>query len=103
MRGLLVCREQYKIAIRVHERRFQWKVQTALAEANSVATEVVGTIRTVFSFAMEPAEHARYGVRIEKYYKLVVKQVFAQAVYYMVCNTFLINTCVQAALLGSFL
>ena len=30
---------------------------------------------------------------------MVIFQTFIQGIYYMVCNTFLINTCVQGALL----
>eukprot|EP00041_Stephanoeca_diplocostata_P034246 m.1153954 g.1153954 ORF g.1153954 m.1153954 type:complete len:943 (+) comp24487_c0_seq19:419-3247(+) len=78
----------------------QESVQSALARANSVAEEVIVSIRTVASFAMEAGEHARYTVQINTYYVLVMKQIFMQGVYYMVCNTFLINTCVQAALLA---
>lgn len=78
----------------------QVKVQTALADANHVANEVVGAIRTVFSFATEPAEHARYKCRIDTYYALNVRQIFVTAIYFGVCNTFLINMVVQAALLG---
>lgn len=67
----------------------QEKVQTALADANTVAEEVIASIRTVFSFAMEQGEHTRYHQKIQTYYILVVQQVFIQGVYYMVCNTFL--------------
>jgi hypothetical protein len=37
------------------------KTLKALADANHVANEVVGAIRTVFSFATEPMEHGRCG------------------------------------------
>jgi ABC-type bacteriocin/lantibiotic exporter with double-glycine peptidase domain len=67
----------------------QEKVQTALAEANTVAEEVIASIRTIFSFAMEQGEHTRYHRRIQRYYILVVQQVYIQGIYYMVCNTFL--------------
>jgi ATP-binding cassette, subfamily B (MDR/TAP), member 9 len=78
----------------------QVKVQNALADANHVANEVVGAIRTVFSFATEPMEHGRYKMQIDGYYGLNVRQIFVTAIYFGVCNTFLINTVVQAALLG---
>eukprot|EP00039_Didymoeca_costata_P007603 m.101644 g.101644 ORF g.101644 m.101644 type:complete len:855 (+) comp13749_c0_seq3:176-2740(+) len=78
----------------------QIQVQTALAAANSVATEVISSIRTVFSFAMETVEHSTYSSKIQKYYILVTQQVFIQAVYYMFCNTFLMNMVVPAALLA---
>ena len=78
----------------------QKKVQTALADANSVATEAIGAVRTVCSFAMEEGEFQRYEARIDTYYSLIVHQYFIQGIYYMVCNTFLINTVVQASILG---
>ena len=53
----------------------QIKVQTSLAQANTVATEVIASIRTVFSFAMEPMEHARYSKKVNTYYVLNMKQV----------------------------
>ena len=68
--------------------------------AHQVAEEVIVSIRTMFSFAMERGEHRRYRRKIQEYYVLVVAQIFIQGVYYMVCNTFLINTCVQASLLA---
>jgi len=77
----------------------QENVQTALANANIVAQEAVGAIRTVFSFAQQHGEHDKYAVCVERYYVLIVYQTFIQGIYYMFCNTFLINTCVQAALL----
>jgi len=85
--------------------RNQQQVQAALADANAIAIEVIGAIRTVCSFAGERREQARYQAKVEKFYSLIVRQTAVQGVYYMVCNTFLINTCVQAALLayGCFL
>jgi len=77
----------------------QINVQTALADANTVAQEAVGAIRTVFSFAQQDFEHQKYAACVERYYVLIIFQTFIQGVYYMFCNTFLINTCVQAALL----
>ena len=44
----------------------QKQVQTALADANVVAEEVISSIRTVFSFAMEPGEHRRYQENIQR-------------------------------------
>ena len=95
--------------INVFYGKWMWKnqarVQTAIAEANSVAQEVLGAIRTVFSFAREDEEHGRYSTRLVKWYDLMVLQLFIQGVYYGMCNTFLINTCVQGSLLiyGSWL
>eukprot|EP00943_MAST-04B_sp_MAST-4B-sp1_P001848 g1848.t1 len=89
--------------------KWMWKnqarVQNAIADANSVAQEILGAIRTVFSFAREEEEHMRYSLRLVKWYDLMVQQLFIQGVYYGMCNTFLINTCVQGGLLiyGSWL
>ena len=44
----------------------QQNVQTALADANSVAQEAVGAIRTVFSFAQQEGEHEKYAECIER-------------------------------------
>jgi ATP-binding cassette subfamily B (MDR/TAP) protein 9 len=74
-------------------------VQTALADANSVAQEALSCARTVISFANESSEVERYNEKIEEHYRLNVKQTIAQGLYYMVVSTFLVNTCVQAALL----
>ena len=48
--------------------------QTALAEANAVATEAMGAMRTVAAFANEAREYKRYEQCIERNYKLQVKQ-----------------------------
>ena len=79
--------------------RNQMKVQAALAEGNSVAQEAISAIRTVCSFAMEEGEYLRYEARVDKYYRLIIKQYYIQGIYYMVCNTFLIQTVVQASIL----
>ena len=77
----------------------QAQVQEALAAANSVAQEAIGAMRTVRSFAMEDGEHRRYrsGRRPLRSDRAPVHD---PEFYYMFCNTFLINTVVQAALLG---
>ena len=75
------------------------KVQKSLAEANSVAQEVLASVRTVFSFNTQRFESDRYETQIESWYQLNVKQVAMQAVYYMVISTFLVNTVVQASIL----
>eukprot|EP01062_Namystynia_karyoxenos_P082607 TRINITY_DN9332_c0_g1_i1.p1 TRINITY_DN9332_c0_g1~~TRINITY_DN9332_c0_g1_i1.p1 ORF type:complete len:869 (+),score=226.90 TRINITY_DN9332_c0_g1_i1:87-2609(+) len=75
------------------------QVQTALAEANDVAFEVLCAVRTVFSFNNQRQEHARYRKCVDEWYRLNVKQTFLQGVYFMVISTFLINTCLQAAIL----
>lgn len=75
------------------------EVQTALAEANSVAQETLSCVRTVIGSTSEGFEHSKYQKMIERYYNLNVRQLFAQGIYYMIVSTFLINTCVQALLL----
>eukprot|EP00591_Stephanopyxis_turris_P010927 CAMPEP_0195510720 /NCGR_PEP_ID=MMETSP0794_2-20130614/3278_1 /TAXON_ID=515487 /ORGANISM="Stephanopyxis turris, Strain CCMP 815" /LENGTH=1038 /DNA_ID=CAMNT_0040638197 /DNA_START=13 /DNA_END=3129 /DNA_ORIENTATION=- len=75
------------------------QVQTALAEANTVAQETFSCIRTVIAFASEELEMTKYGNKIQNQYLLNVRQLFAQGVYFMTISTFLINTCVQAYLL----
>ena len=81
------------------------KVQTALAASNEVAQEVMSSVRTVYSFNNQAHESERYAKEIKAWYHLNVKQVFMQALYYMAIATFLVNTCVQAAILlyGSYL
>ena len=54
-----------------------------------MATEAIGSFRTVYSFAQEGSEHQRYAGAIDVYYELNVKQSLMQAGYYMVCSTFL--------------
>eukprot|EP00667_Euglena_gracilis_P004099 EG_transcript_4115 len=75
------------------------KVQTALADANAVAVESIGAMRTVFAFANEHLAYAHYNRCIQKNYHLNVRQIVAQSAYYMVVSTFLMNMVVQAALL----
>ena len=81
------------------------KVQTSLADANEFATEAIGSFRTVYSFAQEGREQTRYGEAIERYFQLNVRQSIMDGGNYMICNTFLGNCCVQAALLwyGAYL
>jgi len=74
-------------------------VQNALAEANSVAQEAFSCIRTIIAFATEEYESNKYSDKIETYYELSVRQLYAQGFYYMLISTFLINTCVQSLLL----
>ena len=50
-------------------------VQTALAQANSVAQEAISCIRTVISFAAEKFEYDKYSEKIDVQYKLNVRQV----------------------------
>eukprot|EP00659_Diplonema_papillatum_P016577 gene16577-25424_t len=50
------------------------RVQTALAESNDVANEVLASVRTVFSFHNQDHEIGRYDAKISKWYHLNVKQ-----------------------------
>uniref|UniRef100_A0A8C4RUU4 Transporter 1, ATP-binding cassette, sub-family B (MDR/TAP) n=1 Tax=Erpetoichthys calabaricus TaxID=27687 RepID=A0A8C4RUU4_ERPCA len=56
------------------------KVQTSLAEANKVATEVFSCIKTVRSFANEDGEAKRYSDMLEETYKLNKIEAVAYAV-----------------------
>jgi len=75
------------------------QVQDALADANNVAQETFGCVRTVIAFAGESDRRDKYGDMIQRHYRLNVRQLYAQGFYYMTISTFLINTCVQSALL----
>lgn len=50
-------------------------VQSALAEANSVAQEALSCVRTVISFAAEDFEYKKYTEKIDVQYKLNIRQV----------------------------
>jgi ATP-binding cassette subfamily B (MDR/TAP) protein 9 len=76
------------------------KVQDALSASNVVAHEVIGSIRTVFAFAQRAVESARYRGAISAYYDLNVRQTAMQAGYYMAVSTWLVQTCVQTAILA---
>ena len=76
------------------------KVQDALSASNVIAHEVIGSIRAVFAFAQSGVESARYRGAIETYYKLNVQQTAMQAGYYMAVSTWLVQVCVQSAILG---
>lgn len=74
-------------------------VQNALASANSVAQEALGSMATVFSFANEEYELSRYKKFVDKHYQLNVRQTAITGIYYMVCSTLLVNCVIQASLL----
>ncbi len=80
-------------------------VQNSLAEASTVAHESLACIKTVITSASENYESEKYATKINVLYELNIRQIIAQGIYFMVVSTFLINTCVQAALLliGSIL
>jgi ABC-type multidrug transport system fused ATPase/permease subunit len=73
--------------------------QEALAQANSVAQETLSCIRTVIAFATETVEHKKYYSKIDRGYRLNVRELFARSVYYMVICTFLVKTVVQSSIL----
>lgn len=73
--------------------------QSALARAAAAAQEALSAARTVLAFGAEDDERRRYGEGVNEQYRLSLRQLFAQAVYYMAVSTFLVNTCVQATLL----
>ena len=54
-------------------------VQTALAEANSVAQEALACVRTVIGFAAEDFELEKYSDKINIQYDLNIRQVSARA------------------------
>ncbi|EJK45716.1 hypothetical protein THAOC_35654 [Thalassiosira oceanica] len=74
-------------------------IQSALAESTSVAHETLGSIKTVLTLACEKHEISKYRKKIDRFYDLNMKQVIASGVYFMLVSTFIINTCVQSALL----
>jgi ABC-type multidrug transport system fused ATPase/permease subunit len=106
---LALCIVPLTALVNVLYGKWMWKnqarVQNAVASANARAQEVFGAIRTVFSFAREKEECERYSSCLDTWYCLMVKQILIQGFYYGVCNTFMINTCVQGSLLiyGSWL
>ena len=75
------------------------QVQDTLAESNKVAQEALSCVQTVLAFAAEDFEISKYIQSIERNYHLNIQLLFATGVYFMVVATFLINTCVKAAIL----
>ena len=74
-------------------------VQTSLADANSTATEALSNVRTVVLCGTEKSVLQAYTSASERYYTLNVRQTAMQAGYFMVVNTFLVSTVLQASLL----
>ncbi len=60
-------------------RKISRSVQDAFAEANSIAEESIGGIRTVRSFAREAHEHERYTAGIETAFQLAKKRAWVGA------------------------
>eukprot|EP00970_Alexandrium_tamarense_P007024 scaffold1229_cov193-Alexandrium_tamarense.AAC.26 len=74
-------------------------VQNSLAEATTSAHESLACIQTVITSASEEHECEKYTKKVNTMYALNIRQMIATGIYFMVVSTFLINTCVQAALL----
>lgn len=69
-------------------RKLSKKVQSELAEANSVAEEALGTMSTVKAHAAEGSTQAAYAEKLERFYMLQRKEAAAYAAY-ITTNTFL--------------
>lgn len=69
-------------------RKLSKKVQSELAEANSVAEEALGTMSTVKAHAAEGSTQAAYADKLERFYVLQRKEAAAYAAY-ITTNTFL--------------
>jgi ABC-type multidrug transport system fused ATPase/permease subunit len=75
------------------------RVQTALAEANSVAQEAFSCIRTVLAFASEDLEYGKYRNKMDTWYGYNRIALYVTSCYYMLVPTFLCNTITQSAIL----
>lgn len=62
-------------------RRLSSEVQDALADSTEVAEETLSGLRTVRSFAQEPAEVARYGEAVDRSYRLAATRALAMGVF----------------------
>lgn len=62
-------------------RKLSTEVQDALAKSNEVAEEVISGVRTVRSFAREPAEVARYAEKVDHSYQVAAKRALALGVF----------------------
>lgn len=69
-------------------RKLSKKVQSELAEANSVAEEALGSMATVKSHAAEGSTNAAYARKLEAFYSLQKREAAAYAAY-MATSTFL--------------
>ncbi|KAL6751648.1 hypothetical protein V8C86DRAFT_2773879 [Haematococcus lacustris] len=74
------------------------RVQAELAEANSVADEVLSSMTTVKAHAAQDSAEADYAVKLDKFFALLIKEAVAYALY-MVLNTFLPNAVAALVLL----
>ncbi|PRW60050.1 ATP-binding cassette sub-family B member 9 [Chlorella sorokiniana] len=78
-------------------RRLSKKVQTELAEANSVAEEALSSMTTVKAHAAEDSTMAAYAARLLRFYHLQRREAIAYGLY-MSTNTFLSAAVVAATL-----
>ncbi|PSC71292.1 ATP-binding cassette sub-family B member 9 [Micractinium conductrix] len=78
-------------------RQLSKKVQTELAEANSVAEEALSSMTTVKSHAAEDSTLEAYAEKLRRFYKLQRREAVAYALY-MMTNTFLAAAVVAAVL-----
>ena len=69
-------------------RKMSKRVQSELAEANSVAEEALGTMATVKAHAAEGSTQVAYAEKLMRFYSLQRNEAFAYAIY-MTTNTFL--------------
>jgi ATP-binding cassette, subfamily B (MDR/TAP), member 10 len=62
------------------------QVQTALGKSTAVASERLGNIRTVRSFAAEDLERGRYGQEVENVFSLAKREALANAGFFSSAN-----------------
>lgn len=75
------------------------RVQSALANANSVAQEAFSCIRTVLTFATEDLEYNKYVTAMDVWFAYNRLALYVTSCYYMLVPTFLGNTVTQCLIL----
>jgi ABC-type multidrug transport system fused ATPase/permease subunit len=75
------------------------RVQSALANANSVAQEAFSCIRTVLTFATEDLEYMKYAKTMDLWFTYNRLALYVTSCYYMLVPTFLGNTITQCLIL----
>jgi ABC-type multidrug transport system fused ATPase/permease subunit len=75
------------------------RVQSALANANSVAQEAFSCIRTVLTFATEDLEYRKYAKTVDLWFTYNRLALYVTSCYYMLVPTFLGNTVTQCLIL----
>ena len=78
-------------------RKMSKKVQSKLAEANSVADEALSTMTTVKAHAAEGSTRMAYASKLKEFYSIQLKQAIAYGAY-MINNTFLTAAVVAGVL-----